>query len=235
MFILLQYILTILWNARDTQLLWPASTIVSLGRRLVEVQFARGHHASAIHLCEDMCYNLRRVWGALDATTLDMHVLLSEFYTSSEQYRKAMLLHEDVLRDTVSDKGEEINQAEAAAIVVRHLELLKRAYQRLGGWDKDPQVYVDLYQQLAHVFGSEENWKNAKIQGIEKWSPKGADAVGVWVRPKSFEWMESEGLRKHSNYLRRSLRSGGEWKATHFHGGRLSRSYSGRSVVSSKG
>ncbi|KUJ18660.1 uncharacterized protein LY89DRAFT_683570, partial [Mollisia scopiformis] len=227
----LEYILTVLWKARTFQLLWPASTIVSLGRRLVETEFARSHHASAIHLCEDMCYNLRRVWGALDATTLDMHILLSEFYTSSEQYRKAMQVHEDVLRDTVSDKGEEINQAEAAAIAVRHLELLRRAYQRLGGWDKDPQVYVDLYQQLAHVFGSEENWKKAQIQGVEKWSTKGVDSVGVWVRPVSFEWMESEGMRKHANYLRRSLRSGAEWKMAHSNGGRLLRSYSGRSLV----
>ncbi|CZR69374.1 uncharacterized protein PAC_19274 [Phialocephala subalpina] len=227
----LDYILTSLWKARTTQTSWPASTIVSMGRCLVETEFARTHHASAIHLCEDMCYNLRRVWGALDATTLDMHVLLSELYTSSEQYRKGMQVHEDVLRDTVSDKGEEINQAEAAATAVRHLELLRRAYQRLGGWDKEPQVYIDLYQQLAHVFGSEENWKKAKIQGVEKWSPKGADAVGAWARPESFEWMESEGQRKHANYLRRSLRSGVEWKAAHFHGGRLTRSYSSRSAV----
>lgn len=231
----LDYILTTLWKARTRQTSWPAATIVSIGRRLVETEFARTHHAAAIHLCEDMCYNLRRVWGALDATTLDMHVLLSEFYTSSGQFRKAVQVHEDVLRDTVSDKGDEISQSEAAAIAVRHLELLRRAYQRLGGWDKDPQVYVDLYQQLAHVFGSEEKWKKAQIQGVDKWSTKGADAVGLWVHPGSFEWMKSEGQRKHANYLRRSLRSAGEWKATHFHGGRLTRSYSSRSVIANKG
>jgi len=222
----LEYILTILWNARATQPSWPSTAVVSLGHRLVDVQFTRGHHATAIHLCEDMCYNLRRVWGALDATTLDMHTLLSEFFTSSGQFRKAMQVHEDVLRDTVSDKGEELKQSEAATIAVTHLELLKRAYQRLGKWDKDPQVYIDLYQQLAHVFGSEESWKKAQIQSLDKWSSKGADDLGVWKRPASFEWMEDKSQRKHFNFLRKSL--GGSWS---FHGGRLTRSYSSRSIA----
>jgi hypothetical protein len=174
-----------------------------------------------------MCYNLRRVWGALDATTLEMHILLSSFLTSSGHFRRAMQVHEDVLRDTVSDKGEELNQAEAASIAVRHLELLKRAYQRNGKWDKEQQVYVDLYQQLAHIFGSEESWKKANVQSLDKWSSKGADELGVWKRPESFEWMESEsGKRNHSNFLRKSL--GGSWS---FHGGRLTRSYSSRSVA----
>lgn len=89
-----------------------------------------------------------------------------------------MLVHEDVLRDTVSDKGDELPLAEASQIAVQHLELLKRAYQRLGGWDKEPQVYVDLYQQVAHVFGSEEGWKKAPPVSVEKWAPKGADSEG---------------------------------------------------------
>ncbi|KAL2069847.1 hypothetical protein VTL71DRAFT_14526 [Oculimacula yallundae] len=227
----LEYILNLLWQSRATRTSWPAATVVSLGRRLVEVKFARGQHASAIHLCEDMCYNVRRVWGALDATTLDMHILLAELFTSSDQHAKAMRVHEDILRDAASDKGEEIDQAQAAAIAVRHLDLLKRTYQRLGKWDKQPQSYLDLYQQLAHVFGSEENWKNARIQPIEKWSAKGADNLGVWTKPNTFEWVESEGKRKHVNYLRRSLGHAGNLG---FQSGKLLRSYSSRSEVAAQ-
>jgi tetratricopeptide (TPR) repeat protein len=223
-----QWILTELWQARHAQQSWSSSVVVNIGRRLVETQFAHGHQEIAIHLCEDMCYNLRRVWGALDGTTLEMHNLLSSFYTNAGNYRKALLVHEDVLRDTVSDKGDELPSAEASQIAVQHLELLKRAYQRLGGWDKDQQVYVDLYQQLAHVFGSEENWKNAKTQSVEKWQPKGADQLGVWTRPESFEFDESKGARKHANYLRKSS---GIWTVLrHGHSHRLSRAYSTQSI-----
>ena len=201
--------------------------VVSIGRRLVETRFTRGHHEEAIHLCEDMCYNLRRVWGALDATTLEMHGLLSAFYTSVGNYRRAMLVHEDLLRDTVSDKGEELPSAEAAQIAAQQLELLKRAYQRLGGWDKDPQNYVDLYQQLMHVFAPEDSWKKAQTQSVEKWQPKGADNLGTWTRPETFEFM-STGSKKHANYLRKSS---GTWSlGGHFHAHRLSRTYSAKSI-----
>lgn len=170
-----------------------------------------------------MCYNLRRVWGALDATTLEMHGLLSAFYTAVGNYRRAMLVHEELLRDTVSDKGEELPAAEAASIAVQQLELLKRAYQRLGGWDKDSQVYVDLYQQLSHVFASEDNWKKVQTQSVEKWQPKGADKLGTWTKPDSFEFMAT-GSRKHANYLRKSS---GTWSlGGHFHAHRLTRTYS---------
>ena len=139
-----------------------------------------------------------------------------------------MLVHEDVLRDTVSDPGEEITREQASKIAVQHLELLMRAYQRLGHWDKEAQVYVDLYQQLAHVFGGEESWKNAKIQGIEKWEGKGGkDEVGVWKVPETFEFIESVGVgKKHWNYLRKGS---GRWS---FGGvGRLRRSYSAKEVA----
>lgn len=200
-----QWILTSLWKARESQPSWTSSTVVGIGRRLVETQFSNGHQEQAIILCQDICYNLRRVWGALDATTLEMHVLLSSFHTATGNYRKAMLVHEEVLRDTVSDKGSELPIADAAKIAVQHLELLKRAYQRLGGWHKEPQVYIDLYHQIAHVFDSEDAWKNASPTPIEKWQPKGADSLGIWTRPQSFEFIKIT-TRKHANHLRRSSR-----------------------------
>lgn len=238
----LEYILHTLWHARHTQQSWSAPNIVHLGRRLVETQFALGHHAAAIHLLQDICYNLRRVWGALDPTTLEIQELLSSFYTSSSSpdYRKAMLVHEDILRDTVSDKGEELDGNEAAGIATRHLGLLRGAYGRNGGWDKEKQAYVDLYQQLAHVFGSEEKWKSAKIEGAEKWGVKNkevSEGAGTWKRPEGWEFvpMGAGAQRKHENYLRKSS---GTWRLSstgHLVPGggfRLSRSFSQRSGVS---
>ncbi|RDL37292.1 Uncharacterized protein BP5553_04725 [Venustampulla echinocandica] len=221
----LEWILTALWQSRDSQPTWSTSTVVGIGRRLVETQFSHGHQDQAIALCEDICYNLRRVWGALDATTLEMHILLSSFHTAAGNYRKAMLVHEEVLRDTVSDKGSELPLAEASKIAVQHLELLKRAYQRLGGWDKEPQMYVDLYHQIAHVFGSEDAWRKSAPAPLEKWQAKGADSLGIWTRPQSFEFIRTS-TRKHSNHLRRSSRP---WNF------RPSHAYSSQSVAIASG
>ena len=156
------------------------------------------------------------------------------------------LVHEDILRDTVSDKGEELPQNEAAQIAARHLTLLMRACQRAGGWDKEKQVYVDLYQQLSHVFGSEDAWKSGTSQlgSIEKWDakPKGgiADGFGTWEKPKAWTFMDdladgAAGRGKHKNHLKRSS---GTWRldrSVHLVPGavmKLRRSFSQRSGAS---
>jgi hypothetical protein len=55
-----------------------------------------GNRHAALHLAEDICYNLRRVWGPLDKTALEMSSLLAEMYTAAGQYAKAMAVHEEV-------------------------------------------------------------------------------------------------------------------------------------------
>ncbi|THV44928.1 hypothetical protein BGAL_0555g00020 [Botrytis galanthina] len=210
----LEWLLTQLWNSRHSQLSWSSSTIVHIGRLLVETQFSSGHQDQAIHLLEDMCYNIRRVWGPLDSTTLEMQNLLSAFYTASAHpdLRKAMRVHEDILRSTVSDAGDELPRDKACIIAIAQLELLKRAYWRKGTWDKDVSVYIDLWRQIEQEFESENAWKEAVklLQGIDKWGVKKGekgekdDELGVWKRPGSFEFMTmEEGKRQHSNMLRK--------------------------------
>jgi hypothetical protein len=78
-----------------------------------------------------------------------------------------------------------------------------------------------------HVFGSEDGWKKAQTQSIDKWQPKGADNLGTWSKPETFEFISS-GTRKHANYLRKLS---GTWSlGGHFHAHRLSRSYSAKSL-----
>lgn len=156
-----------------------------------------------------------------------MLTLLSSFYTAAGNYRKAMLVHEDVIRDTVSDKGEELPVAEASQIALQHLELLQRAYQRLGGWDKNQQVYADLYQQAAHAFGSETNWKLSKPVSVEKWTPKGADSLGIWTQPESFEFITTD--RKHTNHLRKWS---GSWDMQeNFHAPPVTQAYTAQPIT----
>ncbi|OWP03150.1 hypothetical protein B2J93_7176 [Marssonina coronariae] len=167
----------------------------------------------AIHLCEDICYNLHRVWVDLDATTLEMHNLLSSFYRTVGNYRRDMLVHEDLLREAAID--EELPPAEAAAIAVQQLELLERSYQRLGGWDKEQQIYFELYQQLTDVFTFEDGWKKAQTRSVETWQFKGADNLGTWTKPDRFVFMATES-RKHAKFLRESS---GTWTlCKHSHG-----------------
>jgi hypothetical protein len=91
-----QWILHDLWTSRYTQSSWPPSTIVTIGRKLIECRFSMGDRHAALHLAEDICYNLRRVWGPLDKTTLEMSSLLAEMYTAVGQHAKAMAVHEEV-------------------------------------------------------------------------------------------------------------------------------------------
>ncbi|KAI9641201.1 hypothetical protein NHQ30_010001 [Ciborinia camelliae] len=210
----LEWLLTQLWNSRHSQPSWSSSTIVHIGRLLVETQFSRSHQEQAIILLEDMCYNIRRVWGPLDPTTLEMQNLLSAFYTSSPHpdLTKAMRIHEDILRSTVSDAGDELPRDEVCDIAIVQLELLKRVYWRKGSWDKDVSVYVDLWQQIGQEFENEHAWKEAVkvLKGVDKWTVKKGekgekdDELGIWKRPGSFEFMTvDEGKRPHLNMLRK--------------------------------
>ena len=174
--------------------------MVSIGRRLVEARFDKGDHRGAISLLEDICYNLSRVWGSLDKTTLQMHTLLSELYTAEGRYAKAMGVHEEILWQEINGGGDD---DDVSAIDVKvHLELLKRAYQRLGTWDKEPKIYHDLYDELMNVHKGQEPLQD--IQPITKWSSKGADDKGVYVSTSAWTITESEAEQMHNNWLWRT-------------------------------
>ncbi|KAH7383257.1 hypothetical protein BKA66DRAFT_417658 [Pyrenochaeta sp. MPI-SDFR-AT-0127] len=57
-----------------------------------------------------------------------------------------------------------------SAIALKHLHLLKLAYQRLGGWPKPYDDYERLNAQIFRVFGAEAQWKG--VEGTEKWDAK---------------------------------------------------------------
>jgi hypothetical protein len=223
----LEWLLADLWTARHT-LSWPASTIALLGRRLVECRFSMGLRDSAIALAEDMVYNLRRVWGPLDKTTLELSCLLAEMYTAVGQHGKTMGVHEDILGQITSDEIDldAVPAEEEAEIAARHVDLLKHAYARNNGWpaEKDAVVYSDLFSAVEGQVGKEKAWTTASSQGsvqpVEKWvtMQKGfkEDGVGMW-RPIGGEmgWRftnETESKRKHVNAMRRvSAKLTGDW------------------------
>ena len=164
---------------------WSSTTVLSIGRNLVHAHYAAGHLSKAIELCDTICYNLRRSRGWLDADAIAMSKLLAELYTATHRHREAMGVHEEILREIDEDGDDE----KAGLYVNGQLELLKRAYQRLGGWDKSEKTYRELFTRLKR-FG-------LSIQPIEQWSAKGADSLGMYVIPK--EWklnVGKEGVKK---------------------------------------
>lgn len=57
-----------------------------------------------------------------------------------------------------------------SALALKHLRLLKLAYQRLGGWPKSYDDYERLNAQIFRTFGAEKAWKG--VEGTEKWDAK---------------------------------------------------------------
>ena len=188
----LSWLLSKLWNSREVQKTWSQDLIVNIGTQLVhayhyDVHDSK-HNAKAIRLCEDLVYNLRRAlgFGPLHPTTLRLSKLLSSLYTDVGRHRDAMAVHEEILRLALygDDDGDDdgLRHDEEVAIVREHLEWLKRTYQRLGEWDKSEQMYRTLYAELAKTYGGKLG-----VPPIEKWSPKGADAVGAYVSPTTWD------------------------------------------------
>jgi len=65
-----QWLLDLLWSSREVQKEWKTDTIIAIGHRFVQARYLnKDHRSRAIRLCEDISYNLRRVWGSLDPKT----------------------------------------------------------------------------------------------------------------------------------------------------------------------
>lgn len=186
----LQRILRDLWNARQMED-WGVHTIVWIGRRLCEVLFVQDYKNEAIALCKDVSYNLQRVYGTLDKATLGCFNLLSSFYTTAGKPEKAMALHERILQQALAEESNDRLVEDASGVVLNQLQLLKRAYQRNGKWDKDEKHYRELWDELSNLFGPDHQmW--TKIENMKKWLPKGGsvagESLGTWEAPKNWEF-----------------------------------------------
>jgi tetratricopeptide (TPR) repeat protein len=234
----LEWLLTTLWNTRDAQRTWPATILLNLGRRLICARYLANRPVKAIRLAEDIAYNMRRAHGPRAPVTIETYELLAELYTSTalsyqkdaktaglatEYFKKAVGVHEDVLRLVVHDQSstaaddddDELDTAAAllaregvhvkrpdgqvsaahdpaqidkSALALKHLHLLKLAFQRLGAWPKAYDDYESLNAQLFRVFGAEPKWKG--VEGTEKWDAKGFGAGKAESKEGVFEGLE---------------------------------------------
>lgn len=224
----IQWILQDLWSARHAQTSWHPTTVVAIGRRLVECRFSMGEKSAAMDLLEDICYNLNRVWGPLDKTTLEMQALRAQMYTTLGQHSRTMGVHEDILAHMTSDEldMDQITDKEEAEIAVKHIQELRRAFLRNGGkWPKDKSegVYDELYHIVSEQVSGQDVWKNAKVEDVNKWS--GAvktfkdDGSGAWKGVPDGKWeFIDDSKYKHTNVMKR--------KQARFSSGSYSNGYS---------
>lgn len=141
----LQWLLTTLWQSRDGQSSWGHDVMLALGTRLVQASFMNAGHSDserkmAIRLAEDLAYNVRRVHGARGhQLTLGIMDLLASLYTSTAQhfqahasaetngdkkraadlsrlyFKKAAIVHEDVLKLLVDTDADDASDDESVA------------------------------------------------------------------------------------------------------------------------
>lgn len=168
----------------------------------MEARFSCSRKEQAIRLCTDLCYNIGRVWGQFDRITLELTALLSELYTATGNYAGAMTVHENALRQ-VTHTQTDVTSAEMGSFAVQHTELLKRAYQRNGGWAKQSALYTDLLGKVNEQLKAEKTWSQSSIESVEKWQPKGADNLGLWQPPTSYGFLTAGKINKHQNQLRK--------------------------------
>lgn len=159
-------------------------------------------------------YNLEFIRGALDRSTLEFTVLLSELYTAQKRYRDAFELHEDIVCRL--GEGQSAPGLNAVDVANKHIELMKFAFKRHGKFDKDVQQYEELFRALDAELGNEKAWKDKRPQP-EKWTPGVGkeEMFGCWKRPEKFEWQieedESAGERKWREELVKRRVSGNLW------------------------
>ena len=218
----LESLLTTLWSTRDAQRSWPSQVLFNLGQRLVCARYLAGHPVKAIRLCEDVAYNLRRAHGVRHPATLETYGLLAQLYTStgqsyqrsvekdksnasiaSDYFKKAVLVHEDILRWLVGGEnqgagGEDDDEDTAATILKEHgVEVDEdndgRADEEIVDKDKLVKMHMGLlklaFQRLGawpKQYGAYERL-NAEVfrvfgaqlkgvEGVEKWQVKGFGA-----------------------------------------------------------
>ncbi|KAL9099745.1 MAG: hypothetical protein Q9163_004799 [Psora crenata] len=208
----LEWILDLLWRSREVQKNWRSDDIIDVGRRLVQARYLNNHKAEATRLCEDICYNLRRVWGDLDPKTLEMSDLLSQLYTSQGHYREAQGVHENILRLVVEgDDGDDRTlDTMDSEVARRHVELLKQSFLRLKGWDKSKDVYRDLIDGLINMpeYKSKPEWKS--LQSVDQWNLKeqASEKLGKFTAPENWEFASKQSLSDNGSVKDTTRRPG---------------------------
>ena len=214
-----QWLLAQLWHSRQLQSSWSEDTVIQIGRRLVEVRYVLKRTDAAIHLCEDICYNLRRVRGLRDASTNRMFALLRRLYNSEGRYKDAMNISKEILRVQIDGEDDEemVHHEDkgnvASSILLPEVKHIQCNFQRQGGWDDaDEWDFKDLISRAMKDFNEKNTWKD--VTPVDKWNPKSGQAdkgFECFLPPTSWG-ISGEEKGAHRHILNRTVSSG--WDKT---------------------
>lgn len=179
---------------------WSPEIITGVGKRYVQALFlGEGERQKSITLCEAICYNLRRVYGALDPKALAMSEVLSQVYTAAGRPKDAMRVHEDLLRLVIEgddDDDRTIDTMEATE-ARKHLKLLKQAYIRAKGWDKKQSVYEELVHDLINMPAYRNSPAFTGVREVKQWKitdKLDTSVSGDFVKPTQWEFADPRTL-----------------------------------------
>jgi len=126
-----------------------------------------------------------------------------------------MAIHGDIISEALAEDYNSTNADSTAKLIHEQLQLLKRAYQRLGKWDdRGEESYYKMWDESVELFREDRPvW--SKNDNIRKWTVKGAPAghkdLGCWHPPS--EWGFHQQVKRlssngsiHSSY-RHSIHS----------------------------
>ncbi|KAF9629050.1 hypothetical protein BFW01_g10253 [Lasiodiplodia theobromae] len=194
----LEHVLQALWHDRTVHRTWSTQLVLAIGLRLTETRAAQGRVDDAIHLAEDIRYNLHRVYGPLDVATLQFTMLLSSLYTTRGRHSEAVQLHEHALTRLANgvgakedgEDGVSGSADESAKAALAQLEGAQRCIAAAGGWNGagvDAGRFRELFGELSQKYGSQRAWGERKMAPVEKWSMKVDAKTGAgWKAPETF-------------------------------------------------
>jgi hypothetical protein len=156
----LTWLLNTLWTSREGQSTWPQETILDLGFRLVQGEFSAGNHKSAIRLCEDLVYNIKRVHGPKYARLYSYWNLLAELYTG----RANQLLAEAAKQEPGTKK---VSEQSALHYLRKAVEIHSTALKHLVDGDAaDSGDDDDEYQTVTSFTSTGSNGVNDTSNGV---------------------------------------------------------------------
>lgn len=79
---------------------------------------------------------------------------------------------------------------------LEQVDLLKQSFLRLGGWNKDRDVYDDIVQGLKEMpeFEGEKQWKQLRLPSEWDSKEKPSDKTGKFIVPEEWEFVKSEDI-----------------------------------------
>lgn len=182
-----QQIFKTLWDFRS-RLTWGAQSTMSLGERLCEVKFALGERKEALDLLQDICYNIRDVYGPLHPLSVECDNLRARLLNTDGQHDHALSIHANVLQEALTQRDSRPSgiiggQDYLGLILEEQPGLLNATLGLKGGWCDNER---DRY---AHIIDEVFSMGNSDLMDFHVPSEQ-ARVVGCWVAPE--EWTLNE-------------------------------------------